>query len=811
MSGGEANIWQPRTIIEVKADTKMVTQPLTALVNQTLFTITDFAYTVGTGALQVYRNGEYLTPNVDFVEQTATTFTVVAPSTAGDEIVAVGNTGIEGTVDVRDTDIYLTNHQALRDYAGVEETIYIQGTVTKGDGGENFFQKFIGAAPGTYVDDDINIIIPTGGNGSIGWLRSGTIHSVDSIFELPTSGLAGQTIEVRAFYTPNLALANPYDKGGDKFVWEAATTKISANGITKIDPAAFNGWGGSAMATTADYFDATNGQGGSAITGNGIWRRQFSNLLDIEAAGALNLAADSTDNLQAFINFLSAKGGGAMFVSAGTYNHIGLTWKSGVQALGENRHNAIIQYTPATGDAITGGADISRFGLENIYLKSNNASTGWAVFFDLSTVRQPRIVNCAITGFLKGIKIDDGLQGVIDQLFINGQGIAVAGGIGLQLGHDVSQSGTTWDVRSVYTTTLETGIVNWASLSHFKQIICEVCGVAVESNVAGTWDTIWSEANTDFWHINNNGITIRSFRRGGTTGADFTYEDGTVEGRTIVMQQAFDVAPSTAESIKLGTFRGYRDGKYLFHDTVSSDFAGILPGASNLEGVINLWGNTEAELKIAVARNTAAGVGKNMYLQAGGAKVGETDTGGGTLYLDGGKATGNERSDVRIRTASGGASGAADSTPVERWVFRSSGEFYPAADNTYDIGLAAVAPRDIYTNNAVTVTSDERYKDNITPEILGLDFINALKPVSYTLKAGSGERPHHGLIAQDFKQVIDAFGVDHAAYVESPIIDLETEEDTGEVKLGLRYEELISSLIKSVQELSARIETLEGK
>ena len=222
MNSGEANIWQPRTIIEVKADTKMVTQPLTALTNQTLFTITDFAYTVGTGALQVYRNGEYLTPNVDFVEQTDTTFTVVVPSTAGDEIVAVGNTGISGTVDVRDTDIYLANYQALRDYAGAEVTIYTQGAVTGGDKGETFFQKLTGAAPGTYVDDNYSIIVPTGGDGSTGWVNSKAEVLFNTVALMEAASLPiGLRARTNSYDAPVVILANPYS-GGASYLTVAA-------------------------------------------------------------------------------------------------------------------------------------------------------------------------------------------------------------------------------------------------------------------------------------------------------------------------------------------------------------------------------------------------------------------------------------------------------------------------------------------------------------------------------------------------------------------------------------------------------------
>lgn len=179
---GEANVWQPKTLLEVSANTKSVEEKFTATASQTIFTLTEFTYTLSTGALKVYKNGLFLAKGVDWQEQTTETFSLVVPAAVGDKIVAVGATSITGVVDVRDTDIYVTNYQAVRDYTGTEITLYPQGETTGGDGGEAFFHKQTGAAVGTFVDDGNNILVPTGGNGSIGWLRlPRAVHMLDSL------------------------------------------------------------------------------------------------------------------------------------------------------------------------------------------------------------------------------------------------------------------------------------------------------------------------------------------------------------------------------------------------------------------------------------------------------------------------------------------------------------------------------------------------------------------------------------------------------------------------------------------------------
>ncbi len=170
MSDGEANVWQPRTLIEISGDTKSVEERITAIANQALFTLKDFAYVVGTGALELHKNGLLLRKNIDWIEQTGTTFSLLIAAAAGDQLVATGHVAITGTVDVRDTDIFVSNYQSIRDYVGTEISLYVQGTVTLADGGEAFFNKKTGDAPGTHVDDNLSVIVPTGGDGSIGWI-----------------------------------------------------------------------------------------------------------------------------------------------------------------------------------------------------------------------------------------------------------------------------------------------------------------------------------------------------------------------------------------------------------------------------------------------------------------------------------------------------------------------------------------------------------------------------------------------------------------------------------------------------------------
>jgi len=102
------------------------------------------------------------------------------------------------------------------------------------------------------------------------------------------------------------------------------------------------------------------------------------------------------------------------------------------------------------------------------------------------------------------------------------------------------------------------------------------------------------------------------------------------------------------------------------------------------------------------------------------------------------------------------------------------------------------------SNGGVAFTSDRNAKENISDldEKKSTDFIYSLNPVSYKYKTGN--RQHHGFIAQEVKQSMgkDDWGV----YLDS--------DDKREYK-ALRYDEIIADLVKTVQSQNKRIEELE--
>jgi hypothetical protein len=163
-------------------------------------------------------------------------------------------------------------------------------------------------------------------------------------------------------------------------------------------------------------------------------------------------------------------------------------------------------------------------------------------------------------------------------------------------------------------------------------------------------------------------------------------------------------------------------------------------------------------------------------------------------------------------------------------------------DNQVQLGDSATTT---YVYGTVQNRSDIRDKADVRDTKLGLAFINSLRPVDYKLDMRDDYKPpqpetpedptdpeykvalsawqeacnlsnithdgskkrsryHHGLIAQEVKAVLDAQGIDFGGYQDHKV-------NGGQDVLSIGYDELIAPLIKSIQELTARIAQLEAK
>lgn len=133
-------------------------------------------------------------------------------------------------------------------------------------------------------------------------------------------------------------------------------------------------------------------------------------------------------------------------------------------------------------------------------------------------------------------------------------------------------------------------------------------------------------------------------------------------------------------------------------------------------------------------------------------------------------------------------------------------------DNGVSLGRSGGRWKQLYAVTTSISTSDIREKKEIEPLENAKDFIMKLNPVSYKFIDNDSNRPHYGLIAQEVKQAMNECNIqDFAGYIRGVKEEgLSQEEATEEqVRYGLRYEEFIAPIIKTIQIQEEEIKNLK--
>jgi hypothetical protein len=178
-----------------------------------------------------------------------------------------------------------------------------------------------------------------------------------------------------------------------------------------------------------------------------------------------------------------------------------------------------------------------------------------------------------------------------------------------------------------------------------------------------------------------------------------------------------------------------------------------------------------------------------------------------------------------IGTTSGGDVGMAF---IDEQVRPVNGGTGANADDTYDLGNSAVRWRDIYTNGAVTTSSDQNEKQDIASltakELKVATKLSALFKTyrwkDRVVEKGDKARTHSGIIAQDIQSAFSAEGLDASKYGmfisntwwEKDNVTYNTKgeapSDANEkTRLAVRYTELFSFIFSSIE---ARLTALES-
>lgn len=240
-------------------------------------------------------------------------------------------------------------------------------------------------------------------------------------------------------------------------------------------------------------------------------------------------------------------------------------------------------------------------------------------------------------------------------------------------------------------------------------------------------------------------------------------------------------------------------------------------GTAEFAGTVNAsggyLGNSSSGWNI-----TSTSINNNASTSQGVTAIFATPSAGYSILVPGKIVSdGGFQSDLGIQLVRGGST-----TANSFW--KSLGNMSPFFDNGYTVGSSSWKWSSIWAYTGTIQTSDQRLKKDIAESILGLEFINALNPVSYKWIIGGrkpiydeesktftsaedvpGTRTHYGFLAQEVKQALDtvAPGKDFSGWVLTDKNDPESEQ-------ALRYEEFIAPIVKSIQQISARLDALEA-
>jgi len=237
--------------------------------------------------------------------------------------------------------------------------------------------------------------------------------------------------------------------------------------------------------------------------------------------------------------------------------------KDGLKLVGAHKY-VQIRFTSTTANGITIAGEHDNLVLENLDLYAVNNSSGIAIASlvtgSATPLRDYEIIDVNIAGFLQGIIIYGQLDGLIRGGRQSGQGAAVTGGIGIQLGYDVNQAGNSCVVDQVYVQAFFTAMkVAYATPVNLRSSILGVCyyALAIEIGTVTTSGACYLENSTIDIDTSPSGYFIGNYHRASTSGNGWSLSNRRFFGpnevtkvRAFVATENQLVATSTATKVR---------------------------------------------------------------------------------------------------------------------------------------------------------------------------------------------------------------------------------------------------------------------
>ena len=424
-------------------------------------------------------------------------------------------------------------------------------------------------------------------------------------------------------------------------------------------------------------------------------------------------------------------------------------------------------------------------------------------------------------------------------------------------GHDVKFFGATSGKYFEWDESIDTAVVQGkVAIGHttaMRELDVKSDIIIHHSDLDHAW--LWSidtDGNNEWWYQStySGGDSGWSQRLNMSASGDMTLSSGALFATAKMQtgQSAFTQEPWSASTIMLGDFGSIgTQGSYRttlawnWERGSGNDYQHLNVNSYNMAGAVEIgnggvrnlydadWGSSASAAPRKIALFGDSGIAQRLYGQGAAA--------GPSIYFQGSGGEDIARigpannDDIHIFGLHASSYCYMGSGNDYKFYFSNANDtgWYPYEDNIQDLGWSGRRFDDIYATNSTINTSDISLKKDIVDTTLGLEFIKALRPVEYKWKDGT--RKHQGFIAQEVEVVLNdkavaaeqgMWGVNTIKEGEKVTVPVtQMDEVTGEkmpvktevdnvVQQMLRYSEFIAPIVKSIQELEARVASLEG-
>ena len=267
-------------------------------------------------------------------------------------------------------------------------------------------------------------------------------------------------------------------------------------------------------------------------------------------------------------------------------------------------------------------------------------------------------------------------------------------------------------------------------------------------------------------------------------------------GTAVVASGSDGAAEAIIEGANIAMTSSYGNLNVISNTAQAADtggqiaFAGKSTDSSN---VYATWGVIKGGKENGTSANIASYLAFSTRANGGGNTEKLRITSSGTIQI-GVATTNSSASSLTLKVASGGATG------VAAQIASDSGTSYPWSNyntsGTYVGGITCTS-----SATAFATSSDVRLKKDIKDAPSAVEKIKAARVVSHEWKEEDTAPVEFGFVAQELIKV-----------VPQAVIEGKDKEDGGiEIPWGVDYSKLVPLLVKTIQELEARIAVLEAK